>query len=77
MGVALLAEELLDIRLATCAYTDPALQGTRRLGFILEDRPAGSFAGDPRRPSGPVRLREHARRDEAFVDFLDCGQWYE
>jgi hypothetical protein len=42
-----LAQELLDVRLATYTYTDPALRGPRRLGFILEDRPAGSFAGDP------------------------------
>ena len=42
-----LADELLGTRLATYEYTDPALAGTRRLGFILDDQPTGSFAGDP------------------------------
>ncbi len=45
--LARLARELLDTRLATYEYTDPALRGRRRLGFILEDQPAQSFAGDP------------------------------
>lgn len=42
-----LAGDVIDTRLATYEYTDPALAGRRRLGFILEDRPAASFAADP------------------------------
>lgn len=43
-----LAQELLATRLATYEYTVPALAGRRRLGFLLEDQPAGSFAVDDR-----------------------------
>ena len=47
--VSELADEVLAMRLATYEYTDPALDGRRRLGFILEDQPAASFATDPER----------------------------
>ena len=40
-----LAAEVQNIRLATYEYTDPALSGSRKLGFILEDH-ATTFAGD-------------------------------
>lgn len=43
-----LARELSSSRLATYEYTDPALAGRRRLGFILEDQPT-SYATDPER----------------------------
>lgn len=41
-----LAEQVCATRLATYEYTDPALAGRRRLGFILEDQ-ENSFAVDP------------------------------
>lgn len=44
-----LAGDVMNTRLATYEYIDPALAGRRRLGFILEDRPAASFAADPER----------------------------
>ena len=43
----LLARDTLHTRLATYEYTDPALRGPRRLGFVLEDQPANSFARNP------------------------------
>lgn len=42
-----LAREALQTRLATYEYTDPALSGRRRLGFIYEDRSTHQFARDP------------------------------
>jgi hypothetical protein len=42
---ARLAAEVHGIKLATYEYTDPALAGHRRLGFILEDDPM-SYAAD-------------------------------
>ena len=43
-----LAEEVRKLSLATYEYTDPALAGRRRLGFIIEDSPT-SLAVDPER----------------------------
>ncbi|MBI5515291.1 MAG: hypothetical protein HY909_16050 [Deltaproteobacteria bacterium] len=43
--VEALARELQRLPLATWEYRDPALQGRRRLGFLLDDAP-GSFASD-------------------------------
>lgn len=39
-----LADAARDVRLATYEYTDPALAGRRRLGFVIEDQPDPSFA---------------------------------
>jgi len=45
---AAISRELLQVRLATYLYKDPALGAGRHLGFILED--AGrTYAGDPAR----------------------------
>ncbi len=44
---AALAEETLRTRLATYEYTDPALRGPRRLGFIYEDATTHPFARNP------------------------------
>ncbi len=44
---ASLAEETLRTRLATYEYTDPALRGPRRLGFIYEDATTHPFARNP------------------------------
>lgn len=43
-----LAQEALQMPLATYEYNDPALAGRRRLGFIIEDAPM-SYAVDPER----------------------------
>ena len=43
-----LARVALDTRLTTYEYIDPALDGRRRLGFIIEDQPT-SYAVDPER----------------------------
>jgi hypothetical protein len=43
--VEALARELRRLPLATWEYRDPALQGRRRLGFLLEDAPE-SYASD-------------------------------
>lgn len=43
---AAIADQLLATRLATYEYSDPALRGRRRLGFILEDQQPQSFATD-------------------------------
>ena len=40
---AVLAKEILDLKLATYEYTDPSKAGPR-LGYILEDHPASSFS---------------------------------
>lgn len=45
-AVNTLAATVRATRLATYEYTDPALAGRRRLGFILEDQP-GSYASNP------------------------------
>jgi|CXWL01.1.fsa_nt_gi hypothetical protein len=41
-----LASQVLSTPLATYEYTDPALAGSRRLGFIIEDRPS-AFSVNP------------------------------
>ncbi|MFT5354853.1 MAG: hypothetical protein ACI9KE_002066 [Polyangiales bacterium] len=43
-----LAAAAMSTRLTTYEYIDPALDGRRRLGFIIEDQPA-SYAVDPER----------------------------
>lgn len=48
LDVAGLTDAVLRTRLATYEYTDPALAGPRRLGFIIEDQ-ARSFAVEPER----------------------------
>lgn len=42
-----IAQATLRTRLATYEYTDPALRGSRRLGFILEDPTTHPYARDP------------------------------
>jgi hypothetical protein len=42
-----LAKEVLDVKLASYRYRDPAKPG-QKLGFILEDHPTASFSGDGR-----------------------------
>lgn len=42
-----LARDALRTRLATYEYTDPALRGRRRLGFIYEDNTTHPYARDP------------------------------
>jgi hypothetical protein len=37
-----------DVRLATYEYADPALEGRRHLGFIIEDQGA-NYSTDPER----------------------------
>ena len=45
-GRARLAEQALDLHLATYAYTDPAKNGVGpQLGYILEDAPDAVFSG--------------------------------
>ncbi len=39
-----LAAEAQDVQLATYEYTDPALAGSRHLGFVIEDQPDPSYA---------------------------------
>ena len=43
-AIEALAADTLSTRLSTYEYTDPALAGRRHLGFIIEDRPAESYA---------------------------------
>lgn len=43
-----LAGEVLQTRLATYEYTDPALAGRRHLGFVIEDQPH-AYSVDPER----------------------------
>ncbi|MDP3275112.1 MAG: hypothetical protein Q8Q09_07935 [Deltaproteobacteria bacterium] len=44
---AQLAHDTLHTRLATYEYTDPALRGRRRLGFVYEDSTTHPYARDP------------------------------
>ncbi len=43
-----IAQGVLETRLATYEYSDPALAGGRRLGFIIEDQPQ-AYSVDPER----------------------------
>ncbi len=42
-----MSRDVLRTRLATYEYTDPALAGRRRLGFVYEDESTHRFARDP------------------------------
>jgi hypothetical protein len=42
-----MARDVLRTRLATYEYTDPALAGRRRLGFVYEDATTHRYARDP------------------------------
>ena len=42
-----LSRDVLRTRLATYEYTDPALAGRRRLGFVYEDESTHRYARDP------------------------------
>lgn len=43
------ARQVLETRLASYEYTDPALRGRRHLGFIIEDQAPAAYSVDPER----------------------------
>jgi hypothetical protein len=43
-----LAQDALDVKLATYTYKDPAKGAGPQLGFILDDSPEAAFSGDER-----------------------------